>query len=308
MFRAIAAIKKGKDLVGLRLQFVFPYENIRSDSQAVKDVPLQQVTSVIRDANSNVSIKFFGKKIDLTDGSIESLPVLDANTLQLVANNVVIILAKLTSGGQAKGYRICDYMGQQKDVGIRDVLIFSDMGFANAKVVNRDNSRYISAIKGEFHEIKIDNLLLPFNPANNEKLLSSNSFMQRFFVRAVKHENSRSVDYFYRLPNNFGLRLQIDKSNIDENTATYNTPDLQRNISEMNKRVWSGSYIHYQELSGNRDNYNLINDTFAAKYGFKRPFNIETSRTWKEVLIILESIYSLPKVEDPKELLTTAVR
>lgn len=94
-------------------------------------------------------------KITPTDGSINSLPVVDAKRFLNFENKVLVVLGQYKISDKAVGYKVLFPDNRVQDVATKQLISFKEHGYYNAKVVTREGSEpFISAIKGSFTELQ----------------------------------------------------------------------------------------------------------------------------------------------------------
>lgn len=161
MLRVIAVIKHRNQTVGYRL--------LDEVSGAFADFNIQNAYKHLNHYGCKHATLSNGELVCL-DGSVNRLPVLDARTLQVIDNDVVIVLAKLVKNGETVGYRVTDFSGQVVDLTEPQLIEYESTGYYNAKVVSKDGKKIISAIKGNFPIISLDSNNVEIHPSIAEQM------------------------------------------------------------------------------------------------------------------------------------------
>lgn len=106
---------------------------------------------------SNAEYNAKEDKLVNTECAMSRLIKFNSN-LQPLENTKAMVLGKITTNGKCSGFRILSPKGVVVDVSEKECLALVDKGIdiVNAKLVNKDNTRYISAIKEEFTSIIIE--------------------------------------------------------------------------------------------------------------------------------------------------------
>lgn len=96
----------------------------------------------------------------LTDGKVNQLPLIDANTGQCIGNNKIIFRARVVSGNQTVGYLVTSYNGSYHFMNIQGLSGYTADDIYNAKKVRNKkvNVWDFKAVKGNMPTISLDNL------------------------------------------------------------------------------------------------------------------------------------------------------
>lgn len=101
-----------------------------------------------------VNAELDGDSIKNTECAMNNLMKFNMN-MQVVDNQGVTILAKISVNGKQYGYRAMDHNGKIVDLTESEVIKLKQFGtdIINAKIVNKGGKEFVSAIKGEFTQI-----------------------------------------------------------------------------------------------------------------------------------------------------------
>lgn len=140
----ISVLKAGSKTVGFRLLDLDYGQVLDVNYNAVKE---QMINGIIIE-----NLKIENNKIIGSNGSIERYPLIDYNTKLLVGKSPLIILMELANNA----YRVCDSTGNIFDITLDSLINYYYIdGIANGKVINTENTKYISPIKGEYRKDKL---------------------------------------------------------------------------------------------------------------------------------------------------------
>ena len=137
------------------------YVIMTEKNQQVKMYTVPQ-TQILLQKFKFVNAELQNGKIVNTECAMDKLMKFDTH-MNVIGNKGIYILAEITTDGKNDGYRAMDYNGRIVDISENDLLKLSlNVPIINAKVVNKDNKQYVSAIKSEFTKIersKLDQIL-----------------------------------------------------------------------------------------------------------------------------------------------------
>lgn len=192
MIRVISTLKVGKNpLVGYRI-FVDDAKQIGVISAScsvvfrgkVADLTTLQTLKVLQQYGSVNAFVEEGK-VSVTDGSVNSLPVVDPRTNVCLDNNVLIVLSELTYNDEVVGYSVCNYAGITAQLKTSDLLA-KHTAFANAKIVTRGGTSFVSAIKGAFASF-------PLKPKSTNRVVVVDQTNYATLVSTTKKYGSCSI-------------------------------------------------------------------------------------------------------------------
>lgn len=144
---AISTIKKNNNLVGIRL--------FSEDTGSVVNSRIEQVIQYIRDGKDIRNLGLKNGKLEWTQGAMDRYPVLDADTLQILANkNSLIVLGYRDDeelGNDLSIYSVANYLGQVAELDEKRLVQYADQyQLANCKLVPKTGPvRYIVSLGGE---------------------------------------------------------------------------------------------------------------------------------------------------------------
>lgn len=147
MYQVVGKILDSNKIVGLE---VFDYSNKLIIAATIKDC--------INEINSGTMLNLVVNDkgaISVTDGNIKDLPSYDVNG-NPSSNNIPVILERVTSNGNTVGYTLITKEGYKKYK--TSDLLKKYREFYNAKIVTKDGSIFLSAKRGTFKELKLDEL------------------------------------------------------------------------------------------------------------------------------------------------------
>lgn len=137
------------------------YVIMTEKNQQIKMYTVPQ-TQILLQKFKFVNAELQNGKIVNTECAMDKLMKFDTH-MNVIGNKGIYILAEITTDGKNDGYRAMDYNGRIVDVSENDLLkLSSNVPIINAKVVNKENKQYVSAIKSEFTKIersKLDQIL-----------------------------------------------------------------------------------------------------------------------------------------------------
>lgn len=131
---------------------ILGYRLLDFEDGQVKDVPAKALIDTMKNGFKVENIEIQGNKIVGTNGTIDRYP--------LIINGIpykkspLIVLKEMNNGD----YMVCDFKGEIVRMRQEDVIKYAEVeGISNGKVVERDGTKFISAINGEYDkEPKID--------------------------------------------------------------------------------------------------------------------------------------------------------
>lgn len=88
----------------------------------------------------------------MTDGTeLAKYPIIDASTMQVVNNDVVIVRAKVQklTTGEVTGYLVTDGNGLIECLTPQDLASYKDVGYLNVKLTEKNGVPTFKALKGE---------------------------------------------------------------------------------------------------------------------------------------------------------------
>lgn len=148
------------------LRIVGQVVNSITDKEPIGYVVMTERTQKFKMYTINQTISLLGKfkfvnaelsngKIVNTECAMSRLPKYSTN-MRVVGNPGVIILGEIVDNDTVIGYRALDTNGRIADLTEDEVIMLNDngVGVINAKIVNRNNKSYVSAIKNEFTKIE----------------------------------------------------------------------------------------------------------------------------------------------------------
>jgi len=140
--RAIAIFKRGNAVVGYRL-----YHETTNKAQ---DMVVADAMNAFRKFGCiNLTWDKEQNKVVGAECSIDRVPVVDVDTNQ-VTGDLPIIVGRVDDG-KTRGFKVVDYQGNVKFLQEDKLIEVAEKhGLSNAKLVTKDDTKFISAIKGEF--------------------------------------------------------------------------------------------------------------------------------------------------------------
>lgn len=194
MINTIKNIKK--DLIGLRL-----YD---TDTKSKKDVPLDNIKKVLKSNDGLIeNVILDGDSIKGTNGSLDRYTGLILENKEYTENKSVYVLSKTD-----KNVKILDWTCQEFSLTIEELIYkckHSEIEIANAKIVQKDDRYYISAINGKIKEedkndiqVKIKELVNQLNKARYayevlDKEIMSNYEYDRLYDELVELEKKTGI-------------------------------------------------------------------------------------------------------------------
>lgn len=114
----------------------------------------EEQTKILLQRFKFVNAELSNGKIINTECSMNSIMKFNAN-MQVIDNQGVTILAKISLNGKEYGYRAMDHNAKIVDLTEDELIRLKQSGtnIINAKIVNKNGKEFVSAIKGEFTQI-----------------------------------------------------------------------------------------------------------------------------------------------------------
>lgn len=142
----VAVIKEDNKTVGLRISDV----ELRGK---VMDLPIANISKAIASGASISGLELKDGKFTGNNGSLDRYPVIDASTGKVVKQAIVIV-GKYTNGY----FKICNAQGVPAIAEASKIIQLTEScPIANGKVVQKDGSKFISAISGEYNILDSSN-------------------------------------------------------------------------------------------------------------------------------------------------------
>lgn len=137
----IARIYDNNNFLGYRL--------FDEESEQVRDVGEASLKSVLSNGYKLNNVELRGTELHGTNGSLERYASINVSNFENIQMPLVVI------GRLNGGYSVVDCCGNIKNVRETELIRYADkFGLANGKVVEKDGKKFISAIYGEYKEVK----------------------------------------------------------------------------------------------------------------------------------------------------------
>lgn len=137
VIRVIAIIKERHRTLGYRL--------LDEISATMQDMGLASTLEYIKEhgcRNAHAS----GVALVADEGTIDMLPVIDAQTKKCIKNDKYIIVGTYKEGDRITSIRVTDYTGTIMDIDVKQLLMLEDKGYCNAKIQNVGEKRAIKPL------------------------------------------------------------------------------------------------------------------------------------------------------------------
>ena len=137
----IARIYDNNNFLGYRL--------FDEESEQVRDVCEASLKSVMSTGYKLNNVELRGTELHGTNGSLERYARINVSNFENIQMPLVVL------GRLNGGYSVVDCCGNIKNVRETELIRYADkFGLANGKIVEKDSKKFISAIYGEYKEVK----------------------------------------------------------------------------------------------------------------------------------------------------------